>query len=295
MKGRPGVNLIRWINEWVVDEAAFEALERVARQFGWRQRVAGWLTRAYGLEEDAAEDITYFLDRNSLGVGTEDPAARFVRGDAFERHTRIHRFDLERNLQSVREACRMADWVIFAMHNHEGAHKVDEPSEHVRALAHAVLDAGADVFVGHGPHLDRGIEVYNGKPIVYGLGNFIIQNDTVARVPQDAMVVHGLAYDSTPADFYDARRPPAARRPSDGTDPHYQSAVVVVSFKGDTLREIALHPIEFGHGLPRSQAGRPVLATGAGARETLERFQRLSAPFGTQVAIEGDTGVVRPG
>ena len=40
MKGRPGVNLIRWINEWTVDQAAFEQLQRIAREFGWSQCMA---------------------------------------------------------------------------------------------------------------------------------------------------------------------------------------------------------------------------------------------------------------
>jgi poly-gamma-glutamate synthesis protein (capsule biosynthesis protein) len=39
MKGRPGVNLIRWINEWTVDAASFEALQRIAQHFAWRQAV----------------------------------------------------------------------------------------------------------------------------------------------------------------------------------------------------------------------------------------------------------------
>jgi len=40
-------------------------------------------------------------------------------------------------------------------------------------FAHAVVDAGADVVVGHGPHVMRGIEFYRRKPIVYSTGNFM--------------------------------------------------------------------------------------------------------------------------
>ncbi len=46
-----------------------------------------------------------------------------------------------------------------------------------------MIDAGADVFVGHGPHVLRGIEIYKGKPIFYSLSNFIFQNETVLRMP----------------------------------------------------------------------------------------------------------------
>jgi len=37
MKGRPGVNLIRWINEWTVDKETFDVFTRAAKQFGGSQ------------------------------------------------------------------------------------------------------------------------------------------------------------------------------------------------------------------------------------------------------------------
>lgn len=40
-------------------------------------------------------------------------------------------------------------------------------------FARRMIDAGADVILGHGPHLPRGIEAYRGKVIVYSMGNFI--------------------------------------------------------------------------------------------------------------------------
>ncbi len=86
--GRPGANLIRWINEWTVDDAAFHALNGVAQQFGWGRRFPAWWARAYDFESEGADEVVSFADRNSLGVNSEDLAARFRRGDRFERHTR---------------------------------------------------------------------------------------------------------------------------------------------------------------------------------------------------------------
>jgi hypothetical protein len=43
----------------------------------------------------------------------------------------------------------------------------------VRAFAHAAVDAGADLVVGHGPHVLRGLEVYAGRLIAYSLGNLV--------------------------------------------------------------------------------------------------------------------------
>jgi poly-gamma-glutamate synthesis protein (capsule biosynthesis protein) len=39
-------------------------------------------------------------------------------------------------------------------------------------IAHAAIEAGADIVIGHGPHQPLAIEVYRGRPIFYGLGNF---------------------------------------------------------------------------------------------------------------------------
>lgn len=76
-----------------------------------------------------------------------------------------------------------ADVVIVTMHaGAEGKAKTRVPRRtefylgenrgNVRAFAHAVVDAGADLIVGHGPHVLRGMEWYRGRLIAYSLGNF---------------------------------------------------------------------------------------------------------------------------
>src|SRR5260370_13923609 len=39
-------------------------------------------------------------------------------------------------------------------------------------IAHAAIDTGADIVIGHGPHYSLPVELYRGKPIFYGLGSF---------------------------------------------------------------------------------------------------------------------------
>ena len=55
---------------------------------------------------------------------------------------------------------------------HWGSEKATQPDETQQALAHLAVDCGADLVVGHHPHVLQGIENYNGKYIVYSLGNF---------------------------------------------------------------------------------------------------------------------------
>lgn len=83
----------------------------------------------------------------------------------------------------VRRASRNADLVVVLIHaGAEGADKIHTPSGtetafgenrgDPRAFAHAVIDAGADLVLGSGPHVIRGIERYKDRLIAYSLGNF---------------------------------------------------------------------------------------------------------------------------
>jgi poly-gamma-glutamate synthesis protein (capsule biosynthesis protein) len=48
----------------------------------------------------------------------------------------------------------------------------DEVLDYMRDIAHAAIDAGADIVIGHGPHYSLPVEAYKGRPIFYGLGSF---------------------------------------------------------------------------------------------------------------------------
>lgn len=61
-----------------------------------------------------------------------------------------------------------ADIVVASCHWGLGEEVLDYMTE----IAHAAIDAGADVVIGHGPHYSLPVEVYRGKPIFYGLGSF---------------------------------------------------------------------------------------------------------------------------
>ncbi|MGH7532351.1 MAG: CapA family protein [Gemmatimonadales bacterium] len=61
-----------------------------------------------------------------------------------------------------------------AIHTGTGMERLGrEKRGDLRAWTHAMVDAGADAVVGHGPHVLRGIEFWRGRPIVYSMGNFL--------------------------------------------------------------------------------------------------------------------------
>ncbi len=80
---------------------------------------------------------------------------------------------IEEDIKQLKEE---VDLVIISLHwGIEESHHVPEAQ---RELAYKIIDAGADMILGHHPHQLQGIEIYNGKAIVYSMGNFIFdQND----------------------------------------------------------------------------------------------------------------------
>ena len=138
-----------------------------------------------------------------------------MRGKTFGQTAAGSKLDIEDNLRWIREARRQADWVIASFHSHEFAHKsvlnaksrgeLSDPADFAIEYAHAAIDAGADVFVGHGSHTALGIEIYKGKPIFYSVGTLIMQNETLPFFPSEAYGRFGLGNDAVPGDFIDTR------------------------------------------------------------------------------------------
>jgi poly-gamma-glutamate capsule biosynthesis protein CapA/YwtB (metallophosphatase superfamily) len=93
--------------------------------------------------------------------GPISPAANLTRLDARSVA------DLTRDIARLRA---QADVLIVALH--KGIlHRPAELAPYERPLAHAAIDAGADIVVGHHAHIIRGIEIYHGRAIYHGLGN----------------------------------------------------------------------------------------------------------------------------
>jgi hypothetical protein len=80
-------------------------------------------------------------------------------------------------IADIKAAWERAEHVIVSMH--WGVHFVPgDLAAYQREYAHAAIDAGASLIVGHHPHVLKGIEVYRGKPIFYSLGNFALDPPT---------------------------------------------------------------------------------------------------------------------
>ena len=198
--------------------------------------------------------------------------------------------DARRVLDTIKVAKDAADLVVVSHHNHHYP-GVERPADFKQMLlsqlparlappawlerwARQLVEAGADVVAMHGPPLAHGIEVYQGKPIFYSLGNFIFQ------VPPESIQLEEPIM--------------------------WESVVAEVDFVGDRAVAVRLTPIamnKLGRGLPNPHdqfdvnefhrtRGLPRRATGAQARFLLERVAEFSSRYGTTIAVDGDVARV---
>jgi poly-gamma-glutamate capsule biosynthesis protein CapA/YwtB (metallophosphatase superfamily) len=194
--------------------------------------------------------------------------------------------DADRILQSIHEAKKHAGFVIAYQHNHvyerpfvtivtEELPERLRPPEWVKKWTHDEIRAGADIVVMHGAPLLHGIEIYEGRPIFYDLGNFFFQV------------------------------PPAEYQLDEPIN--WESVVAYVQFDHATLRSITLQPIalnKIGQGQPEvhdphahneylQTRGLPKAVHGEQAYYILQRLADLSLPFGTQLDVKGDVAQVK--
>lgn len=79
--------------------------------------------------------------------------------------------DRKRLLEAVRAAAAKTDFVIVSFH--WGTEYDPSADQNQRELAHRVIDAGADLIIGHHPHVIQGLELYRDRLIAYSLGDFV--------------------------------------------------------------------------------------------------------------------------
>ena len=211
-------------------------------------------------------------------------------GDKLGLSFKLNPRDVDGNLLSVRQAKQNGNFAVFSLHNHEPGNAADTPTEFAQEIARKAIDEGADAFVGHGPHILRGIEIYKGKPIFYSLGNFAMMNNSLDAQPRDQFEQYGVEPGSaTTPEMLAARN---ARAFSDTRQ--YESLIAVSRYDGGKIAEIRLYPLDLGVALQGAGKGVPAMADAATGRRILETMQRLSAPFGTKIAIEKGVGIIRP-
>ncbi len=190
----------------------------------------------------------------------------------------VNAADRKELIQAVQQGKSNADLLLFSIHAHEtatGDGDDPRPGDFLRPLFHDAVDAGADIIVRHGPHALNGIEIYHGHPIFYGLASFFFS----VGGPSRKLTIEG---NGTDAQRVEIKFP----------DSWYESVIATTRFQHGKAREVRIYPLTM-QTAPGPLFGTPQLAAPADARRILMRLQQQSEPYGTEIHIEGEVGVIR--
>jgi poly-gamma-glutamate synthesis protein (capsule biosynthesis protein) len=274
--GRPGVNLLRSRTTHYVSQEDFNRLQEIINQTE---------VNAYRMQME--KEGFYTAEEGCFLVGD----IRFEVGEPGT-VTHAHEKDAERIIGSIKEAVRQADVVLISHHFHEikGTEK-DRPADFAREFARLCIDNGAHAYLGHGPHILRGIEIYRNRPMFYSLGNFIFQNDFVERQPADFFENYGLGPESTVSDAINARSANNTR--GLGLDRRvFESVMAAFEVREGEISRIELIPVSLGFQYEDFRKGQPYLSSQEDATRILSDLSKLSAPFNTEIKIEKGLGVI---
>jgi poly-gamma-glutamate synthesis protein (capsule biosynthesis protein) len=172
-----GVTVVNIANNhvWDYGEIGFRDTLRALEKGRWRY-VGGGRDRA------SAEAVRLFkfkgLTVGIVGLTSTHPEEAWARpgkpGVAYS--------DFDRIDAIVKRAHETCDVLVVSFHG--GTELADDPNDIQKAVAHAAIRAGADLFLGHHPHVLQPVEIFEGKPIVYSLGNFLFVSPSPLTRPE---------------------------------------------------------------------------------------------------------------
>ncbi|WP_227355727.1 CapA family protein [Haladaptatus salinisoli] len=291
MHGRPGLSPLRLETRYTVPESVSESLRDLSQKLGLEAAKERRERLGFPVPGEDTDGFTL------MNVGGETEI-EFEIGDQYGIHRAVNEDDAAAIHRQIAAARKQADWVIVSLHAHEGTGAFfndDSVPEFLESFAHDCIDTGADTFVGHGPHVLRGIEIYDDAPIFYSLGNFFMQNETVTRLPAE---IYGR-YDldparSLPADLFDKRVQDADDNQIGflSKQSFWESVLAVCDFEDGQLATVRLYPLDLGYEEPRPRRGRPVIADGDAADRILASLRDLSEPYGTTIESHDGYGEI---
>jgi len=289
--GRPGISVLRTTSVQIVDARRMAVLRQMAATL----RSSGVSIPGNSERIGAARPVVADSTEVTLLGQT------YRSGDVPKRTWSMNKLDEFEILKQVRSAKRLADLVIFTIHAHEGPDAPGEgdgpyPADFLPVLFHHVIDAGGDVVAGHGSHALRGIEIYKGRPIFYGLSTFLFQGYILAT--QDSRDARNLDPRFTSRGETESRLngspPPGVDNPTGLLGSWDVSILPVMHYEGGRVTEIRIYPIDVRRDATAKQSGLPRIAPPELGHRILSLVRDLSAPFGTTITIDGNVGIIRP-
>lgn len=165
----------------------------------------------------------------------------------------VFRLDSDRLSEAVSSLQGEADLIVVSLH--WGTEYSDYATEAQRETAHRLVEAGANLIIGHHPHCLQGVEIYRGSLIAYSLGNFV----------------------------YDKQRLPKCQ----------EGLLLKASFQGPLLKKVHIYPVVIEKEQPRladGEAADAVLRRTAELSRELGTSMTLANGVGVIELDRGDAG-----
>ena len=290
--GRPGVNSLHVSRTITLPPKAWKLLNELVREANY----------AFPFNYAIQGGLTVYEDRIQILHNT------YVPGDKAGYQYTADRAETDILMKEIQNAAAYSNFTIFTLHSHQwnidpesplgGFHgETNEPPDVLENLGKEAIDNGADMFCAHGPFDFRAIEIYEGKPIFYGLGSFIRQPYMQEYIPWETYSAHtftGHHYESV--NPIDTTIPDAAFLTTrTGRHParYFRGASVSCDYKDSRLQKITIHPVDLGFDGPLSDLGTPRKAGRKRADEILQSIAMHSKKFGTEVKVSGGLGIIK--
>lgn len=286
---RPGLSPLRWSRTYVLPEEEFEQIKRIDAMLG----------TAHSMQEVSRVECWALPDENHIKFGSAMEGHLLIeRGDKAQVRTQVNEDDQEELLKSIRDARRRSDYVVASLHTHEGVNEnwyANEPPAFVEEFARRCIDEGADVFVGHGAHYARGVEIYKGKPIFYSLGSLLMEFEAGnSMISPEMYHTYGHPADSRPSDLHGGR----AKNPDGSWNGFYSERrfsldiMVIVETEGD---KVQYHLVPLDLNMIRDNPlhrGLPEFATGEAGQEITDFLTQTSRKYGTEFEYDKASGLI---
>jgi poly-gamma-glutamate synthesis protein (capsule biosynthesis protein) len=152
-------------------------IERKGVRFGFHQYAATVFPYNHAADENtpgiaAVKIHTYYKPPPNLDKPGQPPIVVTIPDES----------SLQTMVDDIRSLRRQVD--ILVVSYHWGVSASTKLVDYQKALAHAAVDAGADIVFGHGPHKYQRVEIHKGKPILYSLSNFVFDWPVMRRFPE---------------------------------------------------------------------------------------------------------------
>ncbi len=176
MQGRPGINPLRFTTTHTLPREQLDALSAMAEASGINDGLKMRIKSGFAKPPEAG---TVMFGGHTFKEGAPGTT------------TEANKADVTRTLASISEARRQGDYVLVSLHAHEalGTDKAI-PAAFLVDFSRACIDAGAHAVIGHGPHVLRGVEIFQKRPIFHSLNVYGTKRTFVNDQP-DAKVFSG--------------------------------------------------------------------------------------------------------